>query len=66
MAKSKKKSATGLMSEGAKKAGRGIAGMAKKAVGKKTNSRKSPMGNLSEGAKKAARGVGRAVTGSRK
>jgi hypothetical protein len=61
MAKSKTKGPAGLLSESAKLAGRGIAGVAKKAVGKPTRSRKSPTGTLAEAAKKAGRAVGRAA-----
>ena len=62
MAKSKKKSPSGLLSEAAKKAGRAVGTAAKKAVGKKPAARaKSPAGNLSEAAKKAGRGVRDAV-----
>lgn len=58
MAKSKKRSPSGLLSEAAKKAGRGAKVAAKKAVGKKTAPRaKSATGNLSEAAKKAGRGI---------
>jgi hypothetical protein len=58
MAKSKKRSPSGLMSEAGKKAVRGVKDAAKKAVGKKPAARaKSPTGNLSEAAKKAGRGV---------
>ena len=56
MAKSKKRSPSGLLSEAAKKAARAVGDAAKKAVGKKTKG-KSPAGNLSEAAKKAGRGV---------
>ena len=56
MAKSKKRSPSGLLSEAAKKSARAAGDGAKKAVGKKTKG-KSPAGNLSEAAKKAARGV---------
>jgi hypothetical protein len=58
MAQSKKKSPSGLMSEAAKKAARGVGDAAKKVVGKKPKAgAKSPSGNLSEAAKKAGRGV---------
>ncbi len=60
MATSKKKSATGLLSEAGKKAVRGVKVAAKKAVGKKTKG-KSAAGNLSEAAKKAGRGIKVAV-----
>jgi len=57
MAKSKKRSPSGLLSEAAKKAGRGVATAAKKVVGKKPKRGKSATGNLSEAAKKAGRAV---------
>jgi hypothetical protein len=58
MAKSKKRSPSGLLSEAGKKAVRAVGDAAKKVVGKKTATRsKSPTGNLSEAAKKAGRGV---------
>jgi hypothetical protein len=56
MAKSKKRSPSGLLSEAAKKSGKAVGDAAKKAVGKKTKG-KSPAGNLSEAGKKAGRGV---------
>jgi hypothetical protein len=56
MAKSKKRSPSGLLSEAAKKSGKAVGDAAKKVVGKKTKG-KSPAGNLSEAAKKAGRGV---------
>jgi hypothetical protein len=60
MAGSRKKSTTGLLSEAAKKVGKAVADVAKKAVGKPTRG-KSPAGNAKEGAKKAARAVGDAA-----
>lgn len=57
MAKSKKRSPGGLLSEAAKKAGRAVGDAAKKVVGKKSTRGKSPAGNLSEAAKKAGRAV---------
>ena len=58
MAKSKKRSPTGLLSEAAKKTARAVGDAAKRVVGKKPAARaKSPAGNLSEAAKKAGRGV---------
>ena len=58
MAKSKKRSPSGLLSEAAKKTARAVGDAAKKVVGKKPAARaKSPAGNLSEAAKKAGRGV---------
>jgi hypothetical protein len=61
MAKSKRKSSTGLLSEAAKKAGHGLGDAARKAIGKKPLYRKSPTGNLSEAGKKAGRAVRKAV-----
>lgn len=62
MAKSKKKSPAGLLSEAAKKAAKGVGDAAKKVVGKKpARGSKSPAGNLSEAAKKATRAVGDAA-----
>lgn len=62
MAPAKKKSATGLMSEGAKKMVSGVKGAAGQVAGKKPRpGAKGPAGNLSEGAKKLARGAGRAM-----
>ena len=52
MAKSKKRSPSGLLSEAGKKAARGVGKAAKKAVGKKSQG-KSATGNLSEAGKKA-------------
>ena len=58
MAKSKKRSPSGLLSEAAKKTVRGVGDAAKKAVGKQpAPNAKSPTGNLSEAAKKAGRAV---------
>ena len=58
MAKSKKRSPTGLLSEAAKKTAKAVGDAAKRVVGKKPAARaKSPAGNLSEAAKKAGRGV---------
>lgn len=58
MAKSTKRSPSGLMSEAGKKAVRGVKDAGKKAMGKKPATRaKSPTGNLSEAAKKAGRGI---------
>jgi len=58
MAKSTKRSPSGLLSEAGKKAVRGVGDAAKKAVGKRPAPRaKSPAGNLSEAAKKASRAV---------
>lgn len=58
MAKSTKRSPSGLLSEAGKKAVRAVKDAAKKAVGKKPSARaKSPSGNLSEAAKKAGRAV---------
>jgi hypothetical protein len=69
MAKSKKRSPSGLMSEAAKKTGRAVSQSAKRVVGKKPSPRaKSAAGNLSEAAKKAWRGVkdtARKVVGKR-
>ena len=57
MAKAKK-SATGLMSEGAKKMVAGVTDAAKQVAGKKSKpGAKGPMGNMSEGAKKLGRGA---------
>ena len=61
MAKSRKKSTTGLLSEAAKKVGKAVADAAKAVVGKKPTRAKSPAGNAKEGAKKAARAVGDAA-----
>lgn len=62
MAEAKKKSATGLMSEGAKKMVSGVQDAAKQAAGKKPRpGAKGPTGNLPEGAKKLARGAGKAM-----
>src|SRR5688500_1117833 len=62
MAKSKKRSPAGLLSEAAKKAGQAVGDAARKAVGKKKRAGgKSPAGNLSEAAKKVGRGVGDAA-----
>jgi hypothetical protein len=58
MAQSKKRSPSGLLSEAAKKAGKGIGRAAQRVVGKKPKGRaKSAGGLLSEAAKKAGRGV---------
>ena len=58
MAKSKKRSPAGLLSEAGKQAGRAVGQAAKEVVGKKRAAgAKSPAGNLSEAAKKAGRGV---------
>jgi hypothetical protein len=58
MARSNKRSPSGLLSEAAKKSARAVGDAAKKAVGKKPAPRaKSPTGNLSEAAKKAGRAV---------
>ena len=58
MAKSKKRSPGGLLSEAGKKTVRAVGDAAKRVVGKKpAKGSKSPMGNLSEAAKKAGRGV---------
>ena len=58
MAKSKKRSPSGLLSEAGKKAARGVGVAAKKLVGKKPARRaKSASGNLSEAGKKAGRAV---------
>jgi hypothetical protein len=58
MAKSKKRSPAGLLSEAAKKSARAVGDAAKSAVGKKPSpGAKSPAGNLSEAAKKAKRAV---------
>jgi hypothetical protein len=58
MAKSKKKSTTGLLSEAAKKAGRAVGDTARKVTGKRARpGGKSPSGDLSEAAKKAGRAV---------
>ncbi len=58
MAKSTKRSPSGLLSEAGKKAVRGVKDAAKKAVGKRSAPRaKSPAGNLAEAAKKAGRAV---------
>ena len=58
MAKSKKRSPAGLLSEAAKKTARAAGDAAKKLVGKrKSPGAKSPAGNLSEAAKKAGRAV---------
>jgi hypothetical protein len=69
MAVSRKRSPSGLLSEAAKKTGRGIKVAAKRVVGKKPSGRaKSAGGNLSEAAKKAWRGVkdaGRRAVGKR-
>jgi hypothetical protein len=54
--KSRKRSPSGLLSEAAKKAGRGVAVAAKRAVGKKTRG-KSATGLLTEAARKAGRGI---------
>ncbi len=56
MAKSKKRSPGGLLSEAAKKTGKAVGTAAKRLVGKKTRG-KSAGGLLSEAAKKATRGV---------
>jgi hypothetical protein len=61
MAKSKKRSPGGLLSEAAKKTGTAIKSAARQAVGKKPTSRKSAAGTLSEAAKKAGRGIGDAA-----
>jgi hypothetical protein len=62
MAKSKKRSPGGLLSEAAKKTGRAVSDTARKVVGKKARpGAKSPGGNLSEAAKKAGRAVGDAA-----
>ena len=69
MAKSKKRSPTGLLSEAAKKTAKAVGDAAKRVVGKKPAARaKSPAGNLSEAAKKAGRAVtdaARKVVGKR-
>jgi hypothetical protein len=69
MAKSKKRSPGGLLSEAAKKTARAVGAVAKKVVGKrKSPGAKSPGGNLSEAAKKAGRAVkdvARKVVGKR-
>jgi hypothetical protein len=68
MAKSKKKSAPGLLAEAAKKVARGIGDAVKKVVGKKPTRSKSPSGNVSEGAKKggrAAKDTARKAAGKR-
>lgn len=58
MAKSKKRSPSGLLSEAVKKTGKAIGDAAKKLVGKKSApGSKSPGGNLKEAAKKAGRAV---------
>jgi hypothetical protein len=57
MAKSKKRSPAGLLSEAVKKTGHAIGDAAKKLVGKKTPRAKSPGGNLAEAAKKTGRAV---------
>jgi hypothetical protein len=64
MAKSNTQSPTGLLSESAKKASRGTAGAARKAVGMKAGSKKSPTGLMSEAAKKTGLAVKRAMTGT--
>jgi hypothetical protein len=61
MAKSKKRSPAGLLSEAGKKAAKAVGDAAKKVVGKKATRSKSPAGNLSEAAKKAGRGIGDAA-----
>jgi hypothetical protein len=62
MAKSKRKSGTGLVSEGIKKAGRGVGDLARRAVGGKPRTNRISAGGLmSEGAKKAGHGIGRAA-----
>ena len=69
MAKSKKRSPAGLLSEAAKKTGQAIGDTARKLVGKKKRpGAKSPGGNLSEAAKKTGRAVrdtARKVVGKR-
>jgi hypothetical protein len=57
MAKSKKRSPGGLLSEAAKKSAQAVGDAAKQVVGKKRPGAKSPAGNLSEAAKKAGRAV---------
>jgi hypothetical protein len=58
----KTKSATGLMSEGAKKMVSGVTDAAKQVAGKKPKAgAKGPLGNIAEGAKKLARGAGKAM-----
>jgi len=58
MAKSKKRSPAGLLSEAVKKTGQAVGDAARKLVGKKRAPRaKSPGGNLAEAAKKAGRAV---------
>lgn len=58
MAKSKKRSPAGLLSEAAKKTARAVGDAAKRVVGKKPRAgAKSPGGNLSEAAKKTGRAV---------
>ena len=62
MAKSKKRSPAGLLSEAGKKTAKAVGDAAKRVVGKKPASRsKSPAGNLSEAAKKAGRAIGDAA-----
>ena len=62
MAKAKRKSGLGLVSEAVKKAGRSIAAAASKAVGGKGRTKRTSAGGLmSEAVKKGGRGVGRSA-----